>query len=192
MSFFHSESDLKFEFPADWVVVRYDDGAMHSSLNKALSAKGTGVKGVDFIALTAEGDVLLLEIKNFRGYRIENKIRLTQSKLAEEISWKVFDTLGGVISELHARGHTSELGKAGRAVSKKCRLFVVAWIEGDDEPNGGSGWVVEMESQRTQLDKKISPWLHAAHVVVVDTERARKFPVLRAIEVERLPRRRID
>lgn len=55
-----SESDLFFHFPDDWIVRKFDDTAAYQSLS------GHGLKGVDFIALSPDGRLWLIEVKNYR------------------------------------------------------------------------------------------------------------------------------
>lgn len=55
-----TESDLLFRFPDDWVVRKFDQTAAYQSLS------GRGLKGVDFIALSPDGRLWLMEVKNYR------------------------------------------------------------------------------------------------------------------------------
>lgn len=52
------ESGLSFEFPEDWKVLKYDSHRFYGYLS------GSGLKGVDFIALNGE-QLFLIEIKNY-------------------------------------------------------------------------------------------------------------------------------
>gem|GEM_PF-1015655 len=86
------ESNLTFYFPDDWVVRKYDDTAAYQSLS------GHGLKGVDFIALSPDGKLYLIEVKNYRPrisdrdgreYRAKRK---TPELLADDIAAKFQDS----------------------------------------------------------------------------------------------------
>lgn len=55
------ESDLDFSFPDDWEVKKYDATRFYNYLS------GVGFKGVDFIAITPEPKLILIEVKNYRN-----------------------------------------------------------------------------------------------------------------------------
>ncbi len=85
------ESDLLFNFPADWVVRKYDATEAYQSLS------GHGLKGVDFLALSPDGYLWLIEVKNFRpryaaGLEYRAK-RRSPEKLAAQVARKFSDTL---------------------------------------------------------------------------------------------------
>lgn len=86
------ESDLTFHFPDDWVVRKYDDTVAYQSLS------GHGLKGVDFIALSPDDRLWLIEVKNYRPrvsirdgkeYRAKRKM---PAKLAGDIATKFHDS----------------------------------------------------------------------------------------------------
>lgn len=52
------ESGLKFKFPEDWLVFKYDEHRFYQYLS------GAGLKGVDFIAIHEER-LFLIEVKNY-------------------------------------------------------------------------------------------------------------------------------
>lgn len=58
-----------------WSVVKYDEHPDYVEKIRRLN----DTKGVDFIGLHKRGDEVLywIEVKDFRGYRIQNKSRLT-------------------------------------------------------------------------------------------------------------------
>lgn len=61
------ESDLHFRFPDDWVVRKFDATRAYQSLS------GHGLKGVDFIALSPDGKLWLMEVKNYRPRFVDGK-----------------------------------------------------------------------------------------------------------------------
>lgn len=54
------ESGLQFEFGPGWVVKKYDEHPYFRSLS------GMGLKGVDFIAIRKEKELVFIEVKNYR------------------------------------------------------------------------------------------------------------------------------
>lgn len=57
---YFTESDLVFTFPDDWVVRAFDSTVAYQSVS------GHGLKGVDFIVLSPDGQLWLIEVKNYR------------------------------------------------------------------------------------------------------------------------------
>ena len=84
------ESDLDFYFPATWAVRSFDQTKAFKSLS------GHGLMGVDFIALTDDGRILLLEVKNYRPrYKHDREYRATRrppGELADRVLKKFRDS----------------------------------------------------------------------------------------------------
>ncbi|PHN03909.1 hypothetical protein [Flavilitoribacter nigricans] len=55
-----NESGLEFNFGKGWVVKKYDEHAYFRSLS------GMGLKGVDFIAIRDQQELIFIEVKNYR------------------------------------------------------------------------------------------------------------------------------
>ena len=53
------ESGLKFNFPKDWKIIKFDEHRFYQYVN------GIGLKGVDFICIKPNGELLLIEVKNY-------------------------------------------------------------------------------------------------------------------------------
>ena len=60
-----TESNLQFTFPADWRVRKFDETRAYRSIS------GRGLKGVDFIAISPDDKLWLIEVKNYRP-RLKN------------------------------------------------------------------------------------------------------------------------
>ena len=86
MSLF-TESDLRFDFPADWVVRKFDDTAAYQSVS------GHGLKGVDFICLAGEHDLCLIEVKNYLPRANYPTKQRTVAELVRHIERKFADSL---------------------------------------------------------------------------------------------------
>ncbi|PPK86307.1 hypothetical protein CLV84_3230 [Neolewinella xylanilytica] len=82
-----SESDLQIEFPNDWSVRRFDQTTAYRSVS------GHGLKGVDFLCLTPEGELWLVEIKNFRRRNeLSSMKRRSPEGLAQQVGKKFSDS----------------------------------------------------------------------------------------------------
>ena len=82
------ENQIVCRFPRDWPTVKFHDHAFYGKVSKAIQA----VKGVDMVAV-GEPKMYLIEIKDYRGFAIENKQKLTTSELIQDVAGKVKDTL---------------------------------------------------------------------------------------------------
>ena len=85
-----TEGKLSFNFPDKWNVIKYDECSFYKK--KFQKVKGGKVKAVDFIAISPEKTLWLIEVKDYR----ENQ-RTKPSDLPLEIAEKVFDTLAGLL-----------------------------------------------------------------------------------------------
>jgi hypothetical protein len=87
------ESGLRFSFAPNWVVKKYDEHPYFRALS------GNGLKGVDFIAIRDQRQLVFIEVKN---YRTRHNAKLGASfdvsvkpapELAYELKRKLEDTL---------------------------------------------------------------------------------------------------
>ncbi len=81
------ESDLELTFPSDWIVRQFDRTPAYQSVS------GHGLKGVDFLCLLPQGDVWLVEVKNYRSRTKEHRaVRRNPEALAAHVGKKFSDT----------------------------------------------------------------------------------------------------
>jgi Holliday junction resolvase len=85
------EGQLRFFFPEEWLVNKYDE----SRFQQQKASKCQGTKAVDILALS-QTELLMIEVKDFSGYRIVNKARLNNADLAIEFAHKVRDTIASL------------------------------------------------------------------------------------------------
>lgn len=167
MSGSFDEGRLRFDFGDSWTVEKYDD---HRDYRKKIG-KLDGTRAIDFVGVLDERELFLIEVKDLRGFRIENKGRVEQGLLALEVAFKVRDTLSGLVAA-HRRSSEPETWEPYvRTLSQpQRRLSVVLWLE-EDRPAG------KVRSQReaaargtlTQILKKRLRWL-TTKVAVVDRD----------------------
>lgn len=97
------EGDLEVAFSSIWKWIKYDDQPFYrkrmQQLSGVLDGRQESTRALDLIATT--GSLLLLvEVKDFRRHRIENKHRLKNQELALEVALKTRDTVAGMMGAL--------------------------------------------------------------------------------------------
>lgn len=146
---------LVFEFPDEWKVLKYDNSEFYKE--KVLKCQGT--KAVDFLVIDDDRQ-LWIEVKNFRNYAEENRLRLdsninnvpgltetlahiidnewektvavSRKKLfiADEIALKVRDTCAGVFGA--AIQGDIELQDFATALQAHQAIHVVLFLQQDE------------------------------------------------------------
>jgi hypothetical protein len=160
------EQHQKFTFDdGRWSVVRQYD--KHPDYLQKIR-KLTGTKAVDFVGLQDGEDGVLywIEVKEFRGYRIQNKQRLSDGELAQEVAEKVRDSLAGVVGAYQTTSAESDVWRPFvRALWRKAAIRVLLWLEEDNmpRPRGRRDNAAQVLSE--EIKKKLK-WLTARVFVV--------------------------
>ncbi len=150
----HPESRLLFTFSDDWRVIKWDE---HTAFRQGLCLFG-GTKAVDFIGIMFDTP-WLIEVKNFRGYRIQNKQRLSSGELAKEIANKIRDSIASITwacKRVSLDKH--DLAPFARAIfAHNERISVVLWLEEDREPMPAqaSALAAAIKRELTWLNPKV-------------------------------------
>lgn len=175
-----SESDLVFYFPDDWVVRKFDDTRAYQSLS------GHGLKGVDFIALSPDGKLWLMEVKNYRPrFKDEKEYRAKRrppAALAEQVATKFTDThrLLRIVNRSLTRQWWFEIWRRWRRLIPDAKSNYWFWTEADKRAAspGNTVCVLWMETPEVNddYDQEVKRRLTAllpigADVFVVETER---------------------
>ncbi len=132
---------IRFCFGESWTMVeKWDDSRLFRDgickLNGEVRDEETGAPGklgtkaVDIIGVR-DGDLYLIEVKDFRGHAIETKKR-QPSELPLTIGCKVRDTIAGLIGASRQNRAPWVETCAKLLVDGQRRIFVVAWIEDAD------------------------------------------------------------
>jgi len=87
------EGRLRFDFSDKWHVIKYDATSFYKKLAHDLPE----TKGVDIVAFSGD-ELVLIEVKDVRNYRIENKKRIESHKLVLEAAQKFRDSLAGIVA----------------------------------------------------------------------------------------------
>lgn len=140
------EGFLKFVFDDGWAVVKYDEHPDYRERIRNLPE----TKAVDFAAIGPGNALFLIEVKDFRGHRIENRHRLRDDDLAIEVAQKVRDTIAGIIAA-HHRGNVAEWERfARRLLSLDPPVRVLLWLEEDVHAGPRTGprswWISSKET----------------------------------------------
>ena len=134
------EDNLRFQFDETaWThLVFYDerDAAKRPMLPElAKISKAIGARSVKFLGIFQKERLVFIEVKDFRGHRIENKPRLERKDepLETEIAMKVKDTIAGIVGG--ARLSTTQQAVFKDYVrylnNNKKNIEVVLWLEQD-------------------------------------------------------------
>jgi hypothetical protein len=125
------EGNLRFEFDERWTVQKYDGHRDYREKIERLE----GTKAVDFVGLL-DGNILYwIEVKDFRGHRIENRPRLAGGDLMIEVAQKVRDSIAGVVGAYRNSSEPVLWRPLAQAlVSPRKRLKVLLWLEEDAPP----------------------------------------------------------
>lgn len=173
------EGRLAFAFDDQWndSVIKFDEH--HDYRNMANSLSGT--KGVDFLGILG-GELYFIEVKDFRGYRIQNKKRIKDGGLTTEIGQKIKDTVACIVGSVRVSS-TPEIWQDRRdlLMNNKRKIKVVLWIE--EDPPRRKNFAVSQNTLKNELKKKLE-WL----AVRVDVRSLREtIPQNLHLHVESLP-----
>ncbi|HEU4412560.1 MAG TPA: hypothetical protein VFS43_45375 [Polyangiaceae bacterium] len=187
------EGKLRFDFGERWRVEKWDACSAYaqgiSKLSGELDEPGGGVrvegtKAVDFVGVLDGERLYLCEVKDFRGYRIENDDRQLGG-LPLEVGLKVRDTLAGLVGAYARMGAPPWVDEYGQVLARrKHQVHVVVLIAEDDvRPNEPRGKREARDNERLKRVKQKLAWL-TTKVWVENPLQQRAMPDL---SVESLP-----
>jgi hypothetical protein len=172
------EQNLEFTFDATWSVLKWDG---HDAYVNGIQCVEP-CKAADFCGLRGRS-LYLIEVKDFRGSRIENKKRLQDAsteRLAHEVAVKVRDTVAGLVGARRSRQSEAERWEplGGALGDTKFSVYVVLWFEEDFRRSP-----IETQVLQNNIKKKLR-WL-TTHVLVCCAGDARSVPP--GVTVRNLP-----
>ena len=115
-----SEGDLTFHFPDEWRITKFDQW---SFCRKQFQYVCGGAKSLDILAIGPRGSLWFIEIKDYRRHR-----RTKAVDIADEVAFKVRDTLAALLPARLNAGDASERELAARALTSRS-LHVVLHLE---------------------------------------------------------------
>jgi hypothetical protein len=178
------EGFVRFTFGRDWNVIKWDG---EPAYRKGIGALAD-TRAVDFVALL-RSEPWLIEVKDFRDHRIENKGKLSSGLLARQVAEKVRDTLAGMLWACGRKaidpGHMPTF--VHRFINREKKLPVVLWLDEDIPPTPAYASNLA-ESLRKELI-----WLNA-HVIVTSVSLAQRKPIdgLSASNLSRIKKQESD
>ncbi len=153
------EGHLRFSFDDSWHVEKWDD---HRDYREGL-CRLEGSKAVDMVGVPGSGDAYLIEIKDFRGYRIENRSRFG-GELEREVAKKVRDTVAGILASYRRSGEHHLWEPLVQAFAdRNRRIRIVLWVE-DDVARNEWRWRQCASVITKQLKRELS-WLTTSVLV---------------------------
>jgi hypothetical protein len=173
------EGRLAFVFDGEWgeSVVKFDEHPDYRKMANSLS----GTKGVDFLGILG-GELYFIEVKDFRGYRIQNKKRVKDGELTTEVGQKIKDTVACIVGCVRVSS-TPEIWQDRRdlLMSNEGKIKVVLWME-EDSPLR-KNFAISQNTLKNELKKKLK-WL----AVRVDVRSLREtIPQNLHLQVANLP-----
>ena len=192
------ESGLKFGFPKENTVVKFDDTAFYRDyFNKLPEAKG-----VDFISLEKDA-ISMIEVKNCRVHEGENRWRITPNNHKKDTSHTMVDVEGRDSLDIEVAQKTAMtlsalIGARTYENSRECvkemeeiihflcseafsdvakKKYIILFLEGDFGCLSRSKKMI-MKALQDSLRKKLS-WLNCkVSVVDSDTYDNRRFEIM--------------
>jgi len=153
-----------FTFGDNWpVAFKYDDTPFYLNgpqrINGELDGVNHGTKAVDIVALHSTAGLLILEAKDFRGYRIANKKRLTHREIVVEMALKVRDTVAGLVGAARQKTPDFDSAEIKKALNPGKELLIVLWLE-DDGAKDALRWKQQLDTLTQEMKEKMK-WLNA-------------------------------
>ena len=176
------EQSLRFEFDDTWQVVVQSDGEPMVFKQGIKMLQRT--RDVDFIALRKDRQLFFIEVKDFRGYRIQNKERISNGELANLVAWKVRDTVAALVGARRSRPDDGTWRELARAFEPGHGVRVVLWLE-EDPPAGARD--IRAANRRSILQKDIQKRLRWLDVRAVVESRHAGLPGVTVTSLARKP-----
>lgn len=121
------EGELEFDFGPAWnnSTIKFDDDRDYQRARNALK----GTKGVDFVGVF-RSELFLVEVKDLRYHRIENKKRVANGDLTTEVGQKVKDTVACIVGSVRV-GSEPETWRRYTDImlDSQKQIKVILWLE---------------------------------------------------------------
>ncbi len=166
------EGNLVFEFGDKWQVFKLDE---HRYYRERI-AKIDETKAVDFVGIFNNEILYFIEVKDFRGHRIENRDRLIKTKVPScqlvngecqfdkgslslpiELAQKVRDSIACIIGNSHTSSDSKTWLPYAKLICSQ-KIKVILWLEQDLPDNSFERKKVERSIRIKRFKQKLS-WL---------------------------------
>lgn len=161
----------RFTFGTNWsCAFKYDETNFYRNfperkLKGDISGHPQSMRAVDVIALHSADGLLLLEAKDFRGSRIQNKDRILRGELIVEVAVKVRDTVAGLLGAARKQLDEFDAVELWDAVGPTKRVDIVLWLEDDMLWRDDMRSKQQLKGLNDALKEKLS-WLHVRTIVL--------------------------
>ena len=143
-----NEGALSFRFPDGWQICKYDDTSFQKEHFNSFAG---GSKGVDFVALSPEAVVWLIEVKDYRSRR-----RQKPMDLFLELAQKVRATLSGLVV-LARREENPDAFFAQSALAPATAIRIVLHLEQPHFPSKLFPRLVDPKNLQDKLKQSLRP-----------------------------------
>ncbi len=148
------EGELEFDFGPAWndSAIKFDEDRVYQRARNALE----GTKGVDFVGVF-RSDLILVEVKDLRHHRIENKKRIANGDLTTEVGQKVKDTVACIVGSVRVRSEPKTWRRyTDIMLDNQKQIKVILWLEEDSPASGNLS--VRHNVLKNELKRKLK-WL---------------------------------
>lgn len=175
-----TEGNLSFMFDDSYYqIFQFDKHIDYLKASNALQQ----TKGVDFLGIHNGTALYFLEVKNFRGARIQNKKRLEAGELTTEVGHKVRDSVACMIGANHTSSDSQHWHPYLQLLfNQKTPIWVILWLE-TDVVSWSNKQKVNYQTLRSDLKRKLR-WLTTKVDVCNQNHPPRNFPGLQVINLK--------
>lgn len=147
------EGNLLFRFAPGWRVLPYDKLRVTEAVRNVEARRA-----VDFVGIAPNGNLWLIEVKDFRGHVIENKHKLG-GPLEQLVAHKVHDSLAGmVVAARHDPDPLFWRDALTLAMKADQRVNVVLWLEDDRLWQDPARGATTVNNILDLLKKRVKNW----------------------------------
>jgi hypothetical protein len=159
----------RFKFGDSWIIAfKYDDTKFYRTGPERLKGSLKGVpqstRAVDLIAIHKLNGLLLLEAKDCRGHRIDNRARINDKEVALEVALKVRDTIASIVGASRKPVEEFPSESLFSALESVKVVTVVLWLEDDAQKDPDSA-KLQLSVLNQELKKQLA-WLQAKTFVL--------------------------
>ena len=156
---------LTFEFPDGWLVAKYDDWSYYRNRFAMIQ---DGVKALDILALSPEGVVWLIEVKDYSRH-----VRTKPSELDDEVARKVLDTLAALLPA-KLNGDVHEETRMAQLMLRAKGLRMVLHLETQTAGSNLTRHSIDPSNIQMKLRKRLK-WIDP-HPVVANSAQMNNLP----------------
>lgn len=176
------EGYLDFKFGDKWRVLKFDEHPDYENVSGIVN----GTKGVDFVGIFNEKTLYFIEVKDFRGDRIQNKDRISKGELLIEVAQKVRDSIACIIASSRTSNKENNLLPYAKFLCNHQKdIRVILWLE-QDFPNNIFNEQRTIKSINSKTLKQKLKWLTSKVLVCSINSNKECLP---DVKVSNLPRK---